>query len=134
MWQQDCHHTSYVKNACRPEDGSCQNVRSLVGGGRLDTKAATWWWKVWDLGRDGICTQPCAVGNPSSCPLTSGYYFSKSHDHFYLFAHLACPLHSHLLSPSLWLWLEPDTHPYNLRKMLHSLMSVPCPRVPFSLP
>lgn len=28
----------------------------LGGGGRLDTKAATWWWKVWDLGRDGIST------------------------------------------------------------------------------
>lgn len=66
---------------------------------------------------------------PAGPPVTSVYCFNRNRDHFDLFAHFACPLLSHPLSLSLWLWFESDKRPYNLRKMPYSLLlrALECP-------
>lgn len=53
MGQSDCPHTSSVKNAHDPEEGSFQ--KNASSWGQLDTKDA-WWWEVWYLGLDGVST------------------------------------------------------------------------------
>ena len=88
MWQPDCCHTSYMKNACRRETAVVRTLgpwgwsmagtlKKRHGDGRFGTLV----WMVFHFAcllrwvRSIRRAQPCdSVGSPDSCPLTSGYY------------------------------------------------------------
>ena len=88
MWQPDCCHTSYMKNACPRETAAVRTcgpwgwrmagtLKKRHGDGRFGTLV----WMVFRFAcllrwlRSIRRAQPCdSVGSPDSCPLTSGYY------------------------------------------------------------
>lgn len=121
MLQPGCLHTSRVKSAWRPEDGTCQDVQTLGAGGTtgrwrghvgvagLEPWSGCYFHVALSASVGLACLESVALwfsGGPGSCPLTSSHYFNRNYDHFYLFAHFARPLLSHPSSLSLWPCLE----------------------------